>query len=121
MIYNIKLIIAVLLIIAALGGVLYFEIQSHGATKEELKSLETTVALMQNSIDTANSSRLKVDKKVNAIATETSYLERELSQYRDREKVVLAKPGLVELKINKSFNKYQKSLACETGDTLICQ
>ena len=51
---------------------------------------------------------------------ELSQYERELAQYRGREDVVVKKPGLVALKINRAFEDLQLQLACETGDTTAC-
>lgn len=60
-------------------------------------------------------------KTSNDITSEFKKQERELEALKNRESIVLKKRSLVELRINKAFDKGQLELACLTGDTTACE
>jgi hypothetical protein len=50
-----------------------------------------------------------------AVSAESRDAQKQLESYKNREDVVLRRPGLVELKVNKAFLKEQQRLECFTG------
>jgi hypothetical protein len=90
-------------------------------TKAELKIAATTLVDLELKV-----LQTKVDQttfqQVNS-KTQTEFLKvkRDLESMKGRESTVLAKPGLVQNLINKSFKKDQLALACLTGDTSACE
>lgn len=115
-------IIVILIILMGIGGYLYYtEIESHAETRADLAVQSRAKEALAQSIKDSERERRAVENEVKEITLEATELKRELSSLRNREDVVLAKPGLVEIKINKSFNKTQRLLACITGDTKLCE
>lgn len=59
--------------------------------------------------------------KINAkITDQHQNMMFKLDKMMGRESVVLAKPGLVELKVQKSFELFEKEMACLTGKLSEC-
>lgn len=65
--------------------------------------------------------RIAHEAKVVSLNNEINKAKRDLNALKNREATVVAKPKLVELKINKAFQKQQKRYACLTGDTTLCE
>lgn len=59
--------------------------------------------------------------KINAkLSDQHQNMMSQLDKMMGRESVVLAKPGLVERQVQKSFELFEKEMACLTGKSLDC-
>lgn len=114
-------IIVVLLIGIGLLGVLYKgSLTRAGQLESDLEVSNMTVTALEVSIQNLEEERQKQALKTSKFVSELSQYERELAQYRNREDIVVAKPGLVTIKINKAYKALEMEVACETGDTTAC-
>lgn len=114
-------IIVVLLIGIGLLGVLYKgSLTRAGQLESDLEMSNMTVTALEVSIENLEEERQKQALKTSKFVSELSQYERELAQYRNREDIVVAKPGLVTIKINKAYKALEMEVACETGDTTAC-
>lgn len=94
---------------------------------EKIGNLETTLetkeketkALKQNIRDMASSQR-DIEVQMDDIARDARKYSAEISTSKNREEVVVAKPSLVEIKINKSFLSREEKWACVTGAEEYC-
>lgn len=121
MITKLKIFGGVLLFISLLGYLYYNEIINHGSTKKELASVQTELLNIKEKISKLDKDRVEVETKLSSIVLDVNKDIRELESFKGRESVLMAKPGLVEIKINKSFSSTQQQLACATGDINLCQ
>lgn len=83
-------------------------------------SLELRLSDAAKSIEQAQKDQQEFNEKTGAIRSSISAQKRELEAMKGREALVLRKLGLIELRINKSFNKTQNELSCITGETSLC-
>lgn len=127
---KVNLFIIILLII----GVLFLAWRLEAA-KGTISKLETSLESYATSLQTANSrieetnkqvAQLAQDKqahekKVYDIATSANVRIGKLEKNRAREALVVAKPGLVENKINDAFKTQQNKLSCVTGNVALCE
>ncbi len=97
-------------------------------TKNSVASLEVTIKSYELAIEETNArirvveeQRLTHEASVLGLTNEIEKAKRDLTSLKHREKTVVAKPKLVELKINKAFVKQQKTYACITGDKTACE
>jgi len=109
----IKIIGIAILLLSVVSGLYYLEVRKNA-------KLELQVEQLNANIEKAESKRISHDKEITTILQENAESIRELNSFRGREDVILAKPGLVAIKINKSFKDSQLLLACETGDQSAC-
>lgn len=103
-----------------LGYMLKNEIESHAITKVELTTATAAIENLQQSIVDMQAAQNSLDGKTKELQLELNDAVRQLDSFRNREHILMAKPGLVEIKINKAFEKEQKYLACITGDIALC-
>lgn len=114
-------VIGVLLIGIILLGVLYKgSLTRAGQLESDLEMSNMTVTALEVSIENLEQERQRQAIKTSKFVSELSQYERELAQYRNREDIVVAKPGLVTIKINKAYKALEMEVACETGDTTAC-
>lgn len=113
--------------VVVLSVSIILETSSHEATKADLEAhkadLEAHKVALSNyasAIETMSIKQRALEDRNSAIDTEFAQVKRELQDLKGRSSLILAKRGLVELKLNKAFNKQQKSLACVTGDIKLC-
>ena len=116
-----QIIIALMLLLAVGGFLFYKEIQEHAVTKQQLVTKQASVDRLEKSIKDVQTLQVLTESTVLELTKETNYNKRKLSELSGRESVVAAKPGLVEIKLNKAFNETQRELGCITGDTNLCQ
>lgn len=121
--FNQYIIIALVIACLALGAVgklLHREIQSHGATSAELAQSQESLSAYVTAMDNMVVAQTVLATKIRD--TQNNYAEsaRKLEALKNRESTVLAKKGLVSIKINKAFKAQQSELACLTGDTTAC-
>jgi uncharacterized coiled-coil DUF342 family protein len=90
-------------------------------------ALTTKIALLYSELRDVKSQLSSYEESIKQLAALTTkrdleYNEtvRKLDKLRDREATVIAKPSLVEKKINEAFNKSQLELRCITGDKEAC-
>ena len=115
-------IIIALIVLLTLGSYLFYkEIQGHAATKQQLVAKQISLDNLQKSIQQVKDLQVITDQTVSKLTQESNLNKRNLSELSGRESIVVAKPGLVEIKLNKAFNKTQQELGCITGDTNLCQ
>ena len=115
-------IIAALLLLLTVGGYLFYkEIQDHAETQQELVVKQNSINRLEQSIEDVKLLQVTTEETVNDLIEEANSNKRKLSELSGREDVVVAKPGLVEIKLNKAFDKTQRELGCITGDTNLCQ
>lgn len=123
-----------LAIIAVLAIVVFFLFWRLEVAKGTIANLETSLTSYSASLTAANNSIKEVnkqvqqlaldkqthDKKVYEITASASNRITKLEKNRARENLVLAKPGLTEIKINDAFKKQQDKLSCVTGNVELC-
>tara|TARA_Y100001973_G_C5146200_1_gene305548 strand:- start:712 stop:1050 length:339 start_codon:yes stop_codon:yes gene_type:complete len=110
------------MLLLAVGGFLFYkEIQEHAVTKQQLVTKQASVDRLEKSIKDVQTLQVLTESTVLELTKETNSNKRKLSELSGRESVVAAKPGLVEIKLNKAFNETQRELGCITGDTNLCQ
>lgn len=95
------------IVISALVALFYIALSTKMANndlKHDIAGLKTQITTLQTQIDTAAATN----------TTNTTYYvenkqqDQQLIKDSGRSKLLLAKPGLVEIKINKSFDDYMK-------------
>ena len=123
-----------LVIIAVLAIVVFFLFWRLEVAKGTIANLETSLTSYNASLTAANDSIKEVnkqvqqlaldkqthDKKVYEITASASNRITKLEKNRARENLVLAKPGLTEIKINDAFKRQQDKLSCVTGNVELC-
>lgn len=123
-----------LAIIAVLAIVVFFLFWRLEVAKGTIANLETSLTSYSASLTAANNSIKEVnkqvqqlaldkqthDKKVYEITNSASNRITKLEKNRAMENLVLAKPGLTEIKINDAFKKQQDKLSCVTGNVELC-
>lgn len=123
-----------LAIIAVLAIVVFFLFWRLEVAKGTIANLETSLTSYSASLTAANNSIKEVnkqvqqlaldkqthDKKVYEITASASNRITKLEKNRAKENLVLAKPGLTEIKINDAFKKQQDKLSCVTGNVELC-
>lgn len=115
-------IIIALVALLTIGGYLFYkEIQNHAMTKQELAIKQENINRLEQSIEDVKNLQVITDQAVSKLTQEASLNKRKLSELSGRESTVVAKPGLVEIKLNKAFNETQERIGCITGDTNLCQ
>lgn len=119
--FRTQIIIALALLLTVGSYLFYKEIQGHAVTKQQLVAKQASVDRLQKSIREVKDLQIITDQTVSALTQETNSNKRKLSELSGRESIVVAKPGLVEIKLNKAFNETQRELGCITGDTNLCQ
>lgn len=118
---RLQIIIALAIFMSIVSFLYYKEIQRHAVTKQELAIKEVSIDKLEKSIEDARVLQVTTEQAVQELTKETNSNKRKLSELSGRENIVVAKPGLVEIKLNKAFNKTQRELGCITGDTNLCQ
>jgi hypothetical protein len=116
------------IILLAVGGIalgiatkLYLgELQDHAVTQEKLDTRNRELTAYIKAVKAMSLKQVEIMRLKNEVQSKYLSSVRDLDAFRNREHIVLAKPGLVEIKINKAFNKQQRRLACATGDTALC-
>lgn len=96
------------------------EVKEHAVTTQSLSIANQTLDGYVAAVGEMAKEHSIVGKEYKAITLEFNATKRELESFRHRESVILAKPGLVSIKINKAFTKQQNKIACITGDTALC-
>lgn len=119
--FRTQIIIALMLLLSVGGFLFYKEIQGHAVTKQQLVTKQASVDRLEKSIKDVQALQVLTESTVLELTKETNSNKRKLSELSGRESVVAAKPGLVEIKLNKAFNETQRELGCITGDTNLCQ
>lgn len=118
---KIGLIVAML---AGLGtlGVLYKNALEDNAVKEQaIEQLSSRLGELQGQIDREQERYSELQQTRRDIQTQYRNVVSELQQYRGREDVVLAKPGIVEDRVQESFDGFMKDMECATGSTQSCE
>jgi hypothetical protein len=118
--YLITALVLACLALGAAGKLLHKEIKSNGATSAKLAQSEAEVNSYLTAIEAMKNSQISMSIKLSQARTKYSKSARDLEDLKHREETVLAKKGLVTIKINKAFTKQQTHLACLTGDTTAC-
>lgn len=127
-----KLNIVLVLIMAAVIVFLLFRNQF---LNNKTEVLETSIKSHVVTLDYANAEILRVstavlemqkrsvsyNKKVADIQSSVAQNKRTLQGLKGREATVVAKPTLVENKINKAYIKSQEKLACVSGELSLCE
>jgi len=119
--FRTQIIIALALLLTVGSYLFYKEIQGHAVTKQQLVTKQASVDRLEKSIKDVQTLQVLTESTVLELTKETNSNKRKLSELSGRESVVAAKPGLVEIKLNKAFNETQRELGCITGDTNLCQ
>lgn len=102
---------------------------------EELEQTKIQVTALATQLEAQNSEFLRIEKRIETVELQRKTHEnsiialnnrveqqkRALVDLKQREKTVVAKPGLVEIKINKAYTAQQKAYMCLTGDTTACE
>lgn len=115
-------------LVLAAGGAMYYLNSKVNSLSAELALSRSQTALAINQYSELETRVLAIQETTQEFEREnreliTQYTEtrRELESMRGREQTVVARPGLVESKINDSFQEQQLRLACITGDSTACE
>lgn len=108
------------LLLAGSGYLLKKEIKQHARTQAALETTTASLTSFKLASEQLVKDQIAISKE--SLRHQNNYTKatRELSKLKNREATVLRKKGLVELKINKAFNKQQARLACVAGDSTAC-
>ena len=87
------------------------EREEHAVTTEQLTQSKAALTRYVEALHSMGESQAVVSAEKAEAVSNYQEASRELQRMKNREKTVLAKKGLVEIKINKSFNKQQNELA----------
>lgn len=107
--------------VLGLGASTYLLGKSLIETKTKLETTELALAELATKVSTVMNNQAEFVTTSNTITSSFRKQERELEALKNREETVLAKRSLVQLRINKAFEKDQLELACTTGDTTACE
>lgn len=86
-------------------------------TTTSLNTAKSDVEYLKSSRQTDQEVTLNLAAQIKQIKEDGYATQKKLSEYANRKDVVLAKPGLVEIKINKATEKAQRDLYCASGGT----
>ena len=109
-------IILVLLGLAVGAGWLYKEeLEAHANTQSKLAQLESQVEKVKAQYELEKKNHTSLREVKQTAAKEFREIKGALDGLKDRQETIKKKPGLVELKIKRSFDQYMTELQCETG------
>ena len=118
---------AVVVVVVLLGGGLatslnyYIEEKAeHAKTSLELVMQKKALQTYVDAVQVMAKDQQEIQAKFEVADSSWRASRRDLEGLKGREVVVLKKKGLVELKINKAFQKQQDKFACITGDKELC-
>ncbi len=109
-----------IVVLLFLADTLQGEIKEHAKTQAALTTSQESLDAYIHAIEVMSENQIRLEKAVSLHQNNYNLATRKLVGLKDREVTVLAKKGLVELKINKAYNKQQNRLACITGDNTAC-
>lgn len=92
-----------------------------GVSSQQIKQLSESQKKMEKSISDFNAKRTEYDSKIKALDEKGRTKNNKLTDMKNRESVLAAKPGLTEKQINDSFKKAANMLSCSTGATERCE
>lgn len=115
-------VLVAVLLCAVLGlGYLYREeVKLSAATEQRLEQVQSAITHLENQIKTEKMSHTRLQTESAKITQDFQDMKRELNGYKNREDVVIRKPTLVQLKIQKSFDGLMDEIHCTTGDARKC-
>ena len=96
------------------------ETKAHATTVEKLVQSNEALTRYVDALNQMGEAQSKVSAEKAEIVLKFKETTRELLNLQNREATVLAKKGLVELKINKAYKEQQEIYACISGDTNLC-
>lgn len=111
-------------LVASLGtlGFLYKGALEDNAVKEQaIQQLSNRLGEIQTQVEHEQEKFKSLRSARDDIQTQYREVSAELQQYRGREDVVMDKPGLVQDKIQTSFDGFMEEIECATGDTQSCK
>jgi outer membrane murein-binding lipoprotein Lpp len=114
----------VLALSVALSGGAYLynkKVEEVGEQAAKIEQIEEDLTNLSESVEQNRIDSYILQENVRRNNSDLADTKEELNQYRGRQAVVAAKPGLVEIKINKSFNEFMDRLSCSTGDKGKCE
>jgi len=115
---NIYIVGALVLSLAASGVLMntYIEEKAeHAVTQAELLNSKEAINRYAEAVKLMGEEQQVLTAKLNTLGSENRVAEATLESYRGRESVIVAKPGLITIKINKAYKKQQDKLSCLTG------
>jgi membrane protein implicated in regulation of membrane protease activity len=118
---------SVVVVVALLGGSLAISLNyyveekaEHAKTSLELVMQKQALQTYVDAVQVMAKDQQEIQAKFEVADSSWRASRRDLEGLKGREAVVLRKKGLVELKINKAFQKQQDKFACITGDKELC-
>lgn len=115
-----------LLIALVIGAFIY---QNHqitslsealGTANQKVEQLITNQNKIKTDIDNFKRDQKDYDGRIQDLESKNRSNKTNLDKLKGRENTVLAKPELIEKKINESFKKSADSLSCSTGASERC-
>lgn len=115
-----------LLIALVIGAFIY---QNHqitslsealGTANQKVEQLITNQKKIKTDIDNFKRDQKDYDGRIQDLESKNRSNKTNLDKLKGRENTVLAKPELIEKKINESFKKSADSLSCSTGASERC-
>lgn len=109
-----------MVMVIGLGYGLKVQIENVGELKSKLVQIQQEKIDLENQIENEKSRSIVLNNKVSDAVSNYNKIKGELDSHKRRYSVIVKKPGLVELKINKSFNSFMNEMYCSTGDKEKC-
>lgn len=122
--------IAIMLTVSAYAALFYYtyslyqdnKILESRASKAELISqqLQTALSDLTSQLTKQQLQARILEQNKSKLNNEYTKQVRKYEELKNRTDIIKQKQSLVELKINKSFESFQKDLGCATGDNELC-
>lgn len=113
----------ILVLAIALAGVGYLyktSLEEKAVLERANNTLREVIVSYDKQIKDGQAKQQALEAEHNATSSAFRITKSELDRLKGRQDTVKAKPGLVERKIQASFDQYMKDLQCETGATEQC-
>lgn len=121
--FNLVLITLVAFLFASLLSIGYLykeELKVSTKAQEEVTTLQNSIAEREKQIKDEQDRVLLLEVKRKVLNVELVESKRSLDKMKGRESTVKAKPKLVAMKIQKSFDSLMKEIYCVTGEESQC-
>lgn len=118
--YVLTLLACLLAALITLGYLYKEELKTSAIAQEEVVALQASIALQNQQIAEEQARTIIVEVKRQEINAELSETKRQLDRMKNRQETVKAKPKLVAMKVQKSFDELMTEIYCTTGEVSQC-
>jgi predicted nuclease with TOPRIM domain len=96
------------------------QIEKTAVVETQLTTLQQTYEQTQKALKDEQVKHIQLSHEREQVYQDYIDMKRKLDGFKNRENVVVKKPGLVQIKIQKSFDGFMNELYCNTGDLRQC-